>query len=102
MNRILFERREQSADGTVLLEETELDGAADRVVLRVSHTGMLFSAEVALQAAAFLRSGRQEDFLCTARILKLGKRTAYGTVETVGTVSGLLAHHVLTYARVKT
>jgi acyl-coenzyme A thioesterase PaaI-like protein len=50
---------------------------------------------------AFLRSGRQEDFLCTARILKLGKRTAYGTVETVGQVSGLLAHHVLTYARVK-
>ena len=50
---------------------------------------------------AFLRSGRQEDFLCTARILKLGKRTAYGTVETVGHTSGLLAHHVLTYARVK-
>jgi acyl-coenzyme A thioesterase PaaI-like protein len=50
---------------------------------------------------AFLRSGRQEDFLCTARILKLGKRSAYGTVETVGTVSGLLAHHVLTYTRVK-
>jgi acyl-coenzyme A thioesterase PaaI-like protein len=51
---------------------------------------------------AFLRSGRQEDFLCTARILKLGKRTAYGTVETVGNSSGLLAHHVLTYTRVKT
>src|ERR1035437_3862367 len=51
---------------------------------------------------AFLRSGRQEDFRCTARILKLGKRTAYGTVETVGASSGLLAHHVLTYTRVKT
>jgi len=49
---------------------------------------------------AFLRSGRQEDFLCTARILKIGKRTAYGTVETIGSTSGLLAHHVLTYTRV--
>jgi len=47
---------------------------------------------------AFLRSGRQEDFLCTARLLKLGKRTAYGTAECTGAASGLLAHHVLTYS----
>jgi len=51
---------------------------------------------------AFLRSGRQEDLVCTARILKLGKRTVYGTVDTVGVTSGLLAHHVLTYTRVAT
>jgi hypothetical protein len=38
--------------------ETELEGTADRIVLRVSHTGMLFSAAVAKQAGAFLRSGR--------------------------------------------
>jgi pimeloyl-ACP methyl ester carboxylesterase len=47
-----------ASDGTILVEETEVDGAADRVVLRVSHTGMLFSAAVARAAAAFLRSGR--------------------------------------------
>ncbi|HEX3848911.1 MAG TPA: alpha/beta fold hydrolase [Steroidobacteraceae bacterium] len=46
------------SDGTVTVAETELDGAADRVVLRVSHTGMMFSAAVARQAAAFLRDGR--------------------------------------------
>jgi pimeloyl-ACP methyl ester carboxylesterase len=46
------------SDGTVLIEETQLDGAADRVVLRVSHTGMLFSAAVARAAGAFLRTGR--------------------------------------------
>lgn len=51
---------------------------------------------------AFLRSARAEDFLCTARVLKLGKRSAYGTAESVGVASGLLAHHVLTYARVTT
>lgn len=48
---------------------------------------------------AFLKSGRQEDFVCTARVLKIGKRSAYGTAECTGGSSGLLAHHVLTYAR---
>lgn len=48
---------------------------------------------------AFLRSGRQEDFLCTARVLKLGQRSAYGTAECNGVSSGLLAHHVLTYIK---
>jgi pimeloyl-ACP methyl ester carboxylesterase len=47
-----------ASDGTIMVEETELDGATDRLVLRVSHTGMLFSAAVARAAGAFLRSGR--------------------------------------------
>ena len=46
------------SDGTILVEETQLDGAADRVVLRVSHSGMLFSAVVAKQAGTFLSTGR--------------------------------------------
>ena len=46
------------SDGTVLLNETQLHGAADRVVLRVSHTGMLFSPAVARAAAVFLSTGR--------------------------------------------
>lgn len=49
---------------------------------------------------AFLRSARQEDVLCTASVLKLGHRSAYGTAECRGATSGLLAHHVLTYAKV--
>jgi pimeloyl-ACP methyl ester carboxylesterase len=48
------------SDGTVLIEETRLEGAADRLVLRVSHTGMLFSAAVARAAGAFLNTGRFE------------------------------------------
>jgi pimeloyl-ACP methyl ester carboxylesterase len=47
-----------ASDGTILLEETQIEGATDRVVLRVSHTGMLFSAAVARAAAAFLSTGR--------------------------------------------
>lgn len=49
---------------------------------------------------AFLRSARQEDVMCTAKVLKLGRRTAYGTAECVGARSGLLAHHVISYAKV--
>jgi pimeloyl-ACP methyl ester carboxylesterase len=46
------------SDGTIRVEETEIEGAADRVVLRVSHTGMLFSAAVARAAGTFLSTGR--------------------------------------------
>jgi uncharacterized protein (TIGR00369 family) len=49
---------------------------------------------------AFLRSARSEDLSCTARVLKSGKRTMYGTAECRGAGVGLIAHHVLTYARV--
>lgn len=44
-------------DGTVCLRETELPGAADRVALPVTHTGMLFSSTVAEHVARFLDSG---------------------------------------------
>jgi pimeloyl-ACP methyl ester carboxylesterase len=46
------------SDGTITVEETQIDGAADHVVLRVSHTGMLFSARAASAAGTFLRTGR--------------------------------------------
>lgn len=45
-------------DGTVMVDETQLPGAADQLRLRTSHSGLLFSAEVARQAAAFLQTGR--------------------------------------------
>lgn len=44
-------------DGTVALRETELPGESDRVVLPVSHLGMLLSPQVVAQTARFLRSG---------------------------------------------
>lgn len=47
-------------DGTVLVEETRLAGATDHIVLPVTHTGMVFSAVVMQQTAAFLRDGRFE------------------------------------------
>jgi len=45
-------------DGTVLVEETDLPGAGDRLTLDTSHSGMIFSGVVARQVAAFLMAGR--------------------------------------------
>ena len=49
---------------------------------------------------AFLSSARETDVYCVARILKLGKRTAYGTAECRAANGDLLAHHVISYALV--
>ncbi len=54
----LFAELPADHDGTVLVEETRLPGAKDHLVLSTSHTGMLFSAEVAQQAEYFLLNGR--------------------------------------------
>jgi pimeloyl-ACP methyl ester carboxylesterase len=44
--------------GTVLVEETYLDGATEHLILHTTHSGMMCSAIVARQAAWFLRHGR--------------------------------------------
>jgi pimeloyl-ACP methyl ester carboxylesterase len=44
-------------DGTVAVRETLTKGLKDHLVLPVTHTGMLYSAEVARQAAWFLKFG---------------------------------------------
>ncbi|HEU4484414.1 MAG TPA: alpha/beta hydrolase [Povalibacter sp.] len=53
----LFAHLDTEHDGTVTVAETRLPGAKDQIVLPTSHTGMLFSADVAEQAAHFLRHG---------------------------------------------
>lgn len=50
---------------------------------------------------AFLRSGRAESIACRARVLRLGRRSAFGAAECRGVDSGdLLAHHSVRYAKV--
>ena len=49
---------EGPGDGTVAVAETIADGLDDHCVLPVTHTGMLYSAEVAEKTAKFLESGR--------------------------------------------
>lgn len=46
------------SDGVVTIEETRMAGLADHIVLPLSHSGMLFSTEVAGRAANFFATGR--------------------------------------------
>jgi pimeloyl-ACP methyl ester carboxylesterase len=45
-------------DGSVAVEETDVPGAHDRLMLPVAHFAMLLAPAVARQVAAFLHSGR--------------------------------------------
>jgi uncharacterized protein (TIGR00369 family) len=50
----------------------------------------------------FLRGAKQEDFVCRARLLKLGRRLIYGVAECVTGGGNLLTHHTITYIRADT
>jgi pimeloyl-ACP methyl ester carboxylesterase len=54
----LFHRFEQPNDGSVAVAETCLPGLTDHVEVPVSHTGLVYSREVARLTAGFLRDGR--------------------------------------------
>jgi pimeloyl-ACP methyl ester carboxylesterase len=45
-------------DGTVAVEETRLSGLADHCTVDATHTGLLFSSDVADLTVGFLRNGR--------------------------------------------
>ena len=51
-------RLDEPNDGTVSVAETEMDGISDRLVLPVSHLGMLVSPRVAAACGHFFREGR--------------------------------------------
>ena len=47
----------------------------------------------------FLNGAREEDFLCHAKILKLGRRLVYGVAECTTREGKLLTHNTITYIR---
>jgi pimeloyl-ACP methyl ester carboxylesterase len=49
---------DEDNDGTIGVSETRLEGATDHLILPVSHKGMLVSADVADQSAAFIKRGK--------------------------------------------
>ena len=53
----LFAQFNEDNDGTISVSETRLDGIRDHLIMGVSHKGLLVSANVADQAAAFIRRG---------------------------------------------
>jgi acyl-coenzyme A thioesterase PaaI-like protein len=106
----------QCAPGECVLE-IPFDPALERPGGIVSGMTLMGAADVAMWLAimtmrgtrehwvtsdmktAFLKSGRRSAIRCTATLLKLGRRTAYGTVESRSEGSELLAHHVIGYAK---
>jgi len=56
----LFAALPEPHDGTVARDEAFLEGAADELSLRVSHTSMVFSAPLARYICRFLTEGRFE------------------------------------------
>ena len=57
LGRVVAPNLPRPNDGVVTVEETAMPGACDRVLLAVSHTGMLLSRSVAHQTGVFLRDG---------------------------------------------
>lgn len=58
MGRLMLHALPRPNDGVVTVAETRASGMQDHIVLRVSHTGMLFSSRAAKQVCAFLKTGR--------------------------------------------
>lgn len=54
----LFVKFNEPSDGTVAVRETRLPGLTDSLSLPVTHTGLVWSARVAREAGAFLRTGK--------------------------------------------
>ena len=48
---------------------------------------------------AFLAPAKGEHVYCTAKILKFGRRSIYGTAQCHGKDGGLFTHHTVTYVR---
>lgn len=61
--------------------------------------GMADSSVTAEMKTNFLGAARKEDFRCTAKVLKIGRRLIFGTVECADVSGRLLAHSTVTYIR---
>jgi pimeloyl-ACP methyl ester carboxylesterase len=57
LGRLLVPGLLRPNDGVVTVAETHIAGMKDHIVMRVSHSGMLFSMRAARQVCAFLKTG---------------------------------------------
>jgi len=62
--------------------------------------GLEHDALTSVLNTAFLAPANGASVLCTARILKQGKRRIYGVAECHDRKGSLYSHHTLTYARI--
>src|ERR1700730_2364132 len=61
--------------------------------------GLTDSSVTAEMKTNFLGAAKREEFRCTAKLLKLGRRLIYGVAECVDSNARLLSHHTVTYIR---
>ncbi len=93
--RATFERPGGLVSGPVFM-------AAADVAMWLAIATRLGASDMSVTAkmtTAFLNAARQENFQCTAKILKLGTRLIYGTAECITSGGKLLTHHTMTYIR---
>lgn len=96
-HRAVLERPGGSVNGPALM------AAADCAMWLAikSRLGVEQDAVTAELNTAFLNPARRETVYCTARILKLGKRSIYGVAECHGRSGKLFSHHTVTYSRIE-
>ena len=61
MARLLYRGLPRPNDGLLTVKESAFPAAREHLVLPVSHTGMLFSQQIAYQVCLFLKRGRFEQ-----------------------------------------
>lgn len=93
--RRAFERPGGTVNGPVFMAAA--DCAMWLAIKR--HIGLAQDAVTAELNTAFLNAARRQTVYCTARVLKLGKRSIFGTAECHDGKGRLFTHHTLTYAR---
>lgn len=65
----------------------------------MTQTGIIDRLVTVEMKTNFLNAARAEDVVCTATVLKLGRRLIYGTAECRNSAGRLLTHHTVTYIR---
>ena len=94
--RRAFERPGGTVNGPVFMAAA--DCAMWLAIKRL--IGIESDAVTAELNTAFLNAARRQTVYCTARVLKMGKRSIFGTAECHDGKGRLFTHHTVTYARV--
>ncbi len=93
-------RAETERPGGVVSGPTYMGAADGAMWLAIlTQLGIEDGSVTAEMKTNFLSAARREDFWCSAKILKLGRRLIFGVAECKTADGKLLAHHTLTYAR---
>jgi uncharacterized protein (TIGR00369 family) len=91
----VFERPGAVVSGQVFMAAADV---AMWLAIKTS-VGLSDTSVTSQMTTSFLAPARKAGFLCTARILKLGRRLIYGVVECVDDAGVPLTHHTITYMR---